>query len=426
MKKHPQGRLARRIAAVGGLALVLAAGASHAACSVNIGVLLALTGSMAEIGQDNLRSAQLAVKDVNAAGGVGGCTIKPIVADTETEPSVAVNQAKSLIDLRGVRVIFGSNSSGTTIAELRSVTAPSKVLLVSPSAASTSFTELAKKGYTKGLFYRGVMSVGGEGPVVAYVARHMAGWKHVSIVYVNNAFGVTYAKETIKAFEAMGGKARLIPYNSDQPDYQSIVTDALRDKPQALVLLAHPKGGQAILRDWLQAGGPQHVLLADSVATENFVEKSGGKLLDGGWTVKDAAVKTPWYELYRKNFEMAYKRTPHIPYDTNSYDAMAITLLAMDQAGTQDAHKIFAAAREITAPGGLIVHPTPAGFKAALAAIAQGKKIHYVGVTGALSIDQYGDVSNPVVIGRVKGGKLDYYKTLGVDEVDNIVKHHKL
>lgn len=426
MKQDMHGRRARHAALAGGLALLLAAGASQAACKVNIGVLLALTGSMAEIGQDNLRSAQLAIKDVNAAGGVSGCTVDPIVYDSQTEPTVAVNQAKALVDLKGVRVIFGSNSSGTTIAELRSVTAPAKVLLVSPSAASTSFTKLAKEGYTKGLFYRGVMSVGGEGPVVAYVARHMAGWKHVSIVYVNNAFGVTYAKETIKAFEAMGGKARLIPYNSDQPDYQSIVTDALKDKPEALVLLAHPKGGQAILRDWLQSGGPQHVLLADSVATQQFVDKSGGKLLDGGWSIKDAAVKSPWYALYHKNFVAAYKRTPHIPYDTNSYDAMAITLLAMDQAGTKDARKIFAAAREITAPGGLVVHPTPAGFKAALAAIAKGKKIHYVGVTGALSINQYGDVSNPVVVGRIKGGKLDYYKTLGVDEVDSIVKHHKL
>lgn len=407
-------------------ALLLASAGASAACTVNIGVLLALTGSMSEIGQDNLRAAQLAVRDVNAAGGVRGCSVKPIVMDSQTQPTVAVNQAKALIDLKGVHVIFGSNSSGTTIAELRSVTAPAKVLLVSPSAASTSFTRLAEKGLTRGLFYRGVMSVGGEGPVVAYVARHMANWKKVAIIYVNNAFGATYARQTIAAFRAMGGKARLVPYNSDQPDYRAVVTDALRNKPDGLLLLAHPRGGQAILREWLQAGGPRHVLLADSVATQHFAANAGGELLDGGWTIRDAAESTPWYGRFRKAFVAAYRHTPHIPYDTNSFDAMAITLLAMDKAGGTDAHAIFAAARDITSPGGTVIHPTPSGFKAALTAIAAGRKIHYVGVTGPLTINANGDVSNPVVIGRIAKGKLTVDRTLTVSEVDSIVRHHAL
>ena len=426
MRPYKHAGLKSFFSAIGVSGLLLFSTNTWAACTVNIGVLLALTGSMSEIGQDNLRAAQLAVHDINAAGGVKGCSVNPIIMDSQTQPTVAVDQAKALVDLKGVHVVFGSNSSGTTIAELRSVTAPSKVLLVSPSAASTSFTKLAKEGLTKGLFYRGVMSVGGEGPVVAYVAKHMADWNNVAIIYVNNAFGATYAKETIAAFRAMGGKARLIPYNSDQPDYRAVVTDALRSKPDGLVLLAHPRGGQAILREWLQAGGPRHVLLADSVATQHFANNAGGKLLDGGWTIQDAAENTPWYKGFTKDFMAANKHTPHIPYDTNSFDAMAITLLAMDKAGTTDAHKIFAAAREITSPGGVAVHPTAAGFKVALAAIASGKKIRYVGVTGPLSINANGDVSNPVVIGRVTNGKLTSDKTLTVAQVDSIVKHHRL
>lgn len=405
--------------------LLVSAGAS-AACTVNMGVLLALTGSMSEIGQDNLRAAQLAVHDVNAVGGVRGCRVKPIVMDSQTQPTVAVDQAKALVDLKGVHVIFGSNSSGTTIAELRSVTAPAKVLLVSPSAASTSFTKLAEQGLSRGLFYRGVMSVGGEGPVVAYVARHMAGWKKVAIVYVNNAFGVTYAQQTLAAFRAMGGTARLVPYNSDQPSYRAVVAAALSGKPDGLLLLAHPRGGQAVLRQWLQAGGPRHVLLADSVATQHFAANAGGKLLDGGWTIRDAAQNTPWYRRFRKDFVAAYNHTPHIPYDTNSFDAMAITLLAMDKAGTRNAQAIFAAAREITSPGGRVIHPTLAGFKAALAAIAAGKKIRYVGVTGPLSINANGNVSNPVVVGRIANGNLTLGKTLTVSEVDSIVRRHQL
>lgn len=406
------------------LSLVLAAGAIAPAyaCQLKIGVLLALTGSMSQEGQSNTKSALLAANEMNAAGGIDGCSVDPVVADTQTEPSVAVSQAKALIDLRDVKVLIGSNSSGTTVAELRSVTAPGGVLLVSPSAASTVFTKLEKSGATDGLFMRTVMSVGKEGPVVAYLARHTGHWKRVSIVYVNDAFGASFAKHTASAFKRLGGTARLVPYNINEPDYGSVVTDALSGHPQALLLLAHPYGGEIIMRGWLQNGGPRQVLFAESLATQQFVDKSGGALLNGAWAVRGAAqAATASYKNYLEAFEKKYGTTPSVPYDSNAYDAMAITLLAIQQAHGEKPHAVFAAARRITSPGGVTVVPGVAGFKDALAAIKAGKKIHYIGATGALSIDSYGDVQNPLLVERVMHGKLREVKTLSVKQVNAIV-----
>lgn len=392
------------------------------ACTVKVGVLLALTGSMSEEGQSNTKSALLAAHEINAAGGVDNCTVKPIVADTQTEPSVAVSQAKALIDLRHAKVLIGSNSSGTTVAELRSVTAPSGVLLVSPSAASTVFTKLDKSGKTAGLFMRTVMSVGKEGPVVAYFARHTGHWKRVSIVYVNDAFGASFAKHTAAAFRRLGGTARLVPYNINQSDYASVVTDALSGHPQALLLLAHPYGGEIIMRGWLQNGGPRHVVLAESLATQRFVDKAGGKLLNGAWAVRGSAqTASTGYKEYREAFVKKYGAEPSVPYDSNAFDATAITLLAMQAAHGHSPQAIFAAARRITSPGGMTVSPNVASFKKALAALKAGKKVHYVGATGALSINKFGDVQNPLLIEQVKGGKLLQVKTLSVKAVNDIV-----
>ncbi|MEJ2633487.1 MAG: ABC transporter substrate-binding protein [Acidihalobacter sp.] len=409
------------------LALCLAASpalwpaqAAAAGCTVKVGILLALSGSLGELGQDNARSAELAAQEVNAAGGVHGCKVEVALADTQTQPSVGVTAAKGLVDLKGVRAIVGANSSGTTMAVMRSVTVPSGVLLVSPTAASTEFTSLSKQGLTKGLFLRTIMSVKDEGPATAYVAAKLAKWKRISIVYVNNAFGRTYAETTERTFEAMGGRARIVPYNLNQPSYRAEVTSALQGNPQALVLIAYPTGGQSILKQWISAGGPRHFLLANSVDTQHFVDILGAKYLDGAWGVTlGAQTGQPGYKAFADAFAKHYGKPPSAPYDSNAYDAMAVTLLAMAASPPQAGGRTLAkAARAVTAGNGVAVGPGVAGYRAALKALAAGRPVHYVGATGALRIDALGDVKVPVVVSRVTAGRLIAAKTLGAHEVE--------
>jgi branched-chain amino acid transport system substrate-binding protein len=83
---------------------------------IRIGYLPALTGPSSSTGIGINRGAELAVKEINAAGGVNGRPIELIVRDTQSEPTKAVNGAAELTHGEKVSVVFGPLNSGESLA----------------------------------------------------------------------------------------------------------------------------------------------------------------------------------------------------------------------------------------------------------------------------------------------------------------------
>src|ERR1700722_11194053 len=146
------------------LAVALALPATAATCPVKIGAVLPLTGPLAPVVGPMLISAQLAIDQINAAGGLLGCPAALVVRDSQTQPSLAVDAAHQLIDIEGVRVIVGEVTSGDTLAILNSVTVPAKVPLISPTASAPGFSDI---GGRTGLFFRTNASDALQGVVAA-------------------------------------------------------------------------------------------------------------------------------------------------------------------------------------------------------------------------------------------------------------------
>lgn len=80
------------------LAVSFLAGTAFAADTVKIGYLAALTGDWAAYGQTELKSAQLAVEEINANGGVNGMTIELVPYDFRTRAEDAVNAVRRMIE----------------------------------------------------------------------------------------------------------------------------------------------------------------------------------------------------------------------------------------------------------------------------------------------------------------------------------------
>src|SRR5690349_5217220 len=83
---------------------------------IRIGYLPALTGPSSSTGIGINRGTELAVKEINAAGGVNGRQIELIVRDTQSEPTKAVNGAAELTHSEKVSVVFGPLNSGESLA----------------------------------------------------------------------------------------------------------------------------------------------------------------------------------------------------------------------------------------------------------------------------------------------------------------------
>lgn len=412
----------RRALKVGVLFVALAFGSAMAqSCTVTMGSVMALTGSLGVLGQAIAQGAQLAVSDLNATGGVNGCTVKLSLADDQTQANVGVDAAKKLVDVQHVPVIVGALASGITTAILTSVTAPSNVILISPSSTSPTLTDLGKQGKTGGYFFRTAPSDALQGLGMAKYALD-EGVSEVAVMYLNNAYGQGLAEQFSSAFEALGGTVtQSVVYNPDQPSYRSEVNKALGGNPKALFLVGYPGDGTTIAREWVASGGPQTWLLPDGLEDQHFVDDVGAQYLKTVYGTAPGTSETPSLATFRQEFEAEFGSVPTQPYVTNAYDATIIVGLAMEYAGTTtDTAAIRDAIRKVTDPNGQKVYAGRDELEAAHGLMKLGTTIQYVGATGPLVFDQYGDVAGPYVKWTVVDGTVTETGVITVAEIQAV------
>ncbi len=404
-------------------ALALGSGPAFAECTTTIGSVMSLTGSLGALGQKIAQGAQLGIADLNAAGGVNGCTLKLSLLDAQTNPSVGVDAAKKLVDVQHVPAIVGALSSGVSAAILSSVTAPSQVVQISPASTSPTFTQMASEGKTGGFWFRTTPSDALQGVAMAKVA-HDAGIKNVAILYLNNAYGQGLSEEFSTAFKALGGKVTSdVVYNPGQASYRSEVGKAASPAPDALFLIGYPGDGTTIAREWIAAGGPKKFLLPDGLESQDFVNDVGAKYMTNNVHGTAAgSAKTPSLATFQKEFKDKFGALPTQAYIPNAYDATVLIGLAMEQANSNNGTAIRDALRKVTDPKGEKIYAGAAELKKAAKLLAGGKAIQYIGASGPLLFDKHGDIDAPMVVWSVNGqGKV---ATTGMITVDEIQKVH--
>ncbi len=390
-------------------------------CTVTIGSVMALTGSLGVLGQAIAQGAQLGVSDLNDAGGVNGCTVKLSLADDQTQANVGVDAAKKLVDVQHVPAIVGALASGITTAVLTSVTAPSEVVLISPSSTSPTLTSLSKQGKTNGYFFRTAPSDALQGVAIAKSAMD-AGLSNVAVLYLNNDYGQGLSEEFTNAFTKLGGSiTQNVVYNPDQPSYRAEVTKALRGNPDALLLIGYPGDGTTIAREWVASGGPQTWLLPDGLEDQHFVDDVGAKYFQSAYGTAPGTSDTPSLATFRKEFSDKFGAIPTQPYVTNAYDATVIVGLAMEYAkSTTDSAAIRDAIRKVTDPNGQPVYAGVDELQAGLGLIKMGTTVRYVGATGPLQFDENGDIAGPYVTWTIKDGQVTETGMITVDDIQKV------
>ncbi len=150
-----------------------------------------LTGPAGEYGQAGAKSVEMAFRDINAAGGVRDCDLVTDTRDSQSQGNVAVDAATQLVQVKKVPVIIGGIISSVSIPILTSVTAPAKIVQVSPASSSPTLTALGRDGKTNGIFFRTITSDALQGVAAAKYAIDK-GFKKLSVIHVNNDFGVKH------------------------------------------------------------------------------------------------------------------------------------------------------------------------------------------------------------------------------------------
>jgi branched-chain amino acid transport system substrate-binding protein len=409
------------IAAAAAALVSLPVAAQTPSCTHTVGMVVSLTGAAGRFGQAASKSVELAFNELNKAGGasgIAGCKLAFDLRDAQSQGTVAVDQARQLVDLKKTPAIIGGIISSVSIPIVTSVTGPGGVVQISPASTSPTLTKLGNEGKTGGWFFRTITSDALQGTAAAKYAMDQ-GMTTLAIINVNNDFGVNMLAEFRRAYEALGGKiVSATPYNPQQPSYAAEVTNALKGDPPALYFIGYPGDGTTIVRTWIQQGGPQRFLLNDGMNAADFIKGVGPQFLNNAFGTSSGTTKTPSTEFFAQAYPaMSGGFDAGAPAADRAFDAGAILGLAIAHAGKFEAAAIRDSIRKVTEPGGEVVHAGPQGFARALQLIKEKKPVRYVGVIGPVQFDKNGDIVGPFRTWRITNGEVVTVGQMSMEDV---------
>ncbi|MGD0205516.1 MAG: ABC transporter substrate-binding protein, partial [Dehalococcoidia bacterium] len=357
---------------------------------LKIGMLFDYTGSLAEFGPNMETGAQLAIKQINAAGGVLGKPVQLIKADSGTDPNKAVAAANQLVSVNGVQAIVGSLSSGVTIAVAEGVAVPNQIVMISPASTSPGLTEVKDNDF----LFRTVLSDAAQGVVLADWAVEQ-GYKKVATFYTNNAYGKGLSDQFVKSFEAKGGTVTAaVSHEQEQTTYLSELQKAVAGNPEVMVAISYPAEGKIYLREAIENNLISKFLFVDGTKSQDIIDAIGAAALEG--TTGTSPSTTGKAELTAQ-FDLDYKAeygkdVPPLPYIRESYDAVVVIALAAEAAKSTDPTKIRDNLRKVASPPGQKISSGGVGVKQALDAIRAGTEIDWEGAANTDNFDKNGDV----------------------------------
>ena len=424
MQIHSLKALCAAALVLASLAAAEALAQAAPSCTHTVGMVVSLTGAAGRFGQAAAKSVELSFNELNkaaGAGGVAGCKLAFDLRDAQSQGSVAVDQARQLVDLKKVPAIIGGIISSVSIPIVTSVTGPAGVVQISPASTSPTLTRLGNEGKTNGWFFRTITSDALQGTAAAKYALDQ-GLNDLAIIHVNNDFGVNMLAEFRRAYEALGGKIRSVtPYNPQQPSYAAEVTNALKSDAPALYFIGYPGDGTTIVRTWVQQGGPQRFLLNDGMNAADFIKGVGPQFLNNALGTSSGTNKSPSTEFFAQAYPaMSGGFDASAPAADRAFDAASMLGLAIAHAGKFEAAAIRDSMRKITEPGGEVVHAGPQGFARALQLIREKKPLRYVGVIGAVQFDKNGDIVGPFRTWKINNGEVTTVGQMSTEEVQAV------
>ncbi len=185
------------------LACLLGTSAAYAAEPVRIGITTILSGPFADRGQSEQYGAQLALNEINAAGGVLMRPVEAFYADNACKPDVGVPATKRLIEQEHVPVLIGALCTPVTHA-IMPVVAAAKVPLVIATSAGQDFVDASGKGGNDYLFKTIPSELDIAQGLIRYLGKH--GVKSVAVVADAGGFPRSNAVAFARAAEAAGMK----------------------------------------------------------------------------------------------------------------------------------------------------------------------------------------------------------------------------
>ena len=349
---------------------------------VRIVGLVELSGTGATSGTNFDNGVKLAVKEINAGGGILGRKVEYTSSDTQSAPQTAKALAQKAVD-EGAYVVMGPVFSGSILvsmaetrrAEIPNFTGGEGAAITqqgNPYIFRTSFTQATAM------------------PKVARYIKDTVKAKTIAIVWVNNDFGKGGRDTIMKALEAQGIKvAADISTDPGQVDFSGAVLKVKQSNANAVFVYTNEEESARALRELKKQGYDKPIIGETTLTSQKVIELAGdaanGAVAHVGLT---ADATQPTIKAFDERFQKEYKyKTDH--NGLKGYSAMYIVKAVTEKIGKFD----------------------PKAFAAAMHGVTLSVK-DYPGVLLDVTFDQNGDLDRESFMTKVVNGRQQIIATL--------------
>ncbi|WP_157244774.1 ABC transporter substrate-binding protein [Nonomuraea typhae] len=371
--------------------------------TLTLGTLLPQTGSLAYLGPPEFAGVDLAVKEINAAGGVLGKQVSVSHTDSgDTTTQIASQSVDSLL-AKKADAIIGAASSSVSLSVIDKITGAG-VVHFSPANTSIELTNYKDNG----LFWRTAPPDILQGRVLGDLAV-ADGDDTVAILALQDSYGTGLADSTEKAVIAGGGEVvEKIIYDPKAADFSADVAKVKAKNPKGIVLIGFAETNkvvQELVKQGLTADKHHWYMVDGNLSNTNFLKFPKGTLKGVKGTLPGAAAP----DTFQKKLLEVNPKLEDFSYAPESYDAANLIALAAEAAKSDAGTDIATKLGEVSKGG-----EKCNDFKSCVDLLKAGKDIDYDGVSGPVEFNDAGDPAT-ATIGIYQYGDDNKYPAKAID-----------
>lgn len=372
---------------------VILAGGLLTACqpgvsTIKIGLNVELTGSIPAVGESSNNAAELAVKEINDAGGldIGGRKYKfeLVVKDNQDNKDTAATVTQALVD-EEVLAMIGPNASRNAIPASE-IAEAKKLIMISPWSTNPQTTLEANTNQPKHYVFRAAFIDDFQGTVAAKFATADLKSKKPAVLYdANSAYNTGIAQVYKQTLEAGGVPVVAFEkYATGDTDFSKQLEAIQAAGADSLFLPNYYNEVPLQVKQAHTAGFTGWIVGSDSWGNLEIISQCGGDCEGAYFTTHYATdIATPKAQSFIQAYQAAYTKTPD-DVAALTYDSFGLLFKALQNAGKTDSQAVRDALASITA---------------------------YEGVTGSMQFKGTGDPIKSAVVIQIRSGKFAYFQS---------------
>jgi len=315
---------------------------------------------------------QLAVDELNATESFRNRPIRLIVEDSQSAAPQALSAFRKLIDVDHVFVVVGFVLSDEVLS-CAPVANERKVVLLTTAAGSDKIRDAGD------YIFRNRESGELAANEIASACINQFGAKDAAILHSNSANGISYRDDFKRAFERLGGTISLtVGYDEGKTDYRAQIEQLRTKSPKAVYLAGLDQELGLILKQAKEVGFKSQFFASPGAISSKLLDISGGAAegLVSASAPFDVNSPDPRVQSFVNSYTSRFNNPPDF-ISGNSYDAINV-IAGLFKNGATSADQIKTGLYETR---------------------------EFPGVGGQMTFDQNGEVTKPIAVVVVRGGK---------------------